>query len=89
MRDLPRRGRHGRAEIGGRLRAPLPDFTDCAFATAEPDPDWHAVVHEGGPIRGLDRHMPAFGDALSPDEIALAVGHLRTFCKEPPGRAAT
>lgn len=63
--------------------APLPDFTDCAFSTAEPDPDWGAVVHEGGPIRGLDRHMPAFGDALSPEDIALAVGHLRTFCKEP------
>jgi hypothetical protein len=63
--------------------APLPDFSDCAFSTAEPDPDWHAVVHEGGTVRGLDRHMPAFGDALSPDDIALAIGHLRTFCKEP------
>jgi hypothetical protein len=60
----------------------LPDFSDCAFATAEPDPDWSAVVHEGGPVRGLDRHMPAFGDALSPEDIALAVGHLRTFCKQ-------
>jgi mono/diheme cytochrome c family protein len=59
---------------------PLPDFSDCAFATAEPDADGHAVVHEGGPIRGLDRHMPAFGDALSRKDIAMAVGHLRTFC---------
>ena len=63
--------------------APLPDFTDCAFATAEPDPDWQAVVHEGGPVRALDRHMPAFGDASRPSEIALAVSHLRTFCTEP------
>ena len=61
---------------------PLPDFTNCAFATAEPDPDWYAVVHEGGPVRGLDRHMPAFGDALSDEEIALAVSHVRTFCAE-------
>jgi hypothetical protein len=60
----------------------LPDFSDCAFSTAEPDPDWHAVVHEGGAIRGLDRHMPAFGDALSQADIVLAVSHLRTFCKE-------
>jgi mono/diheme cytochrome c family protein len=60
----------------------LPDFTDCAFATAESDQDWHAVVHEGGPIRGLDHHMPAFGDALSPQDIALAVGHVRTFCQD-------
>ena len=62
--------------------APLPDFTDCAFATAEADVDWFSVVHEGGPVRGLDRHMPAFGDALSPDEIALAVSHVRTFCPD-------
>jgi mono/diheme cytochrome c family protein len=62
--------------------APLPDFTNCAFATAEPDPDWEAVVHEGGPVRGLDRHMPAFGEALSREDIALAVSHLRTFCTE-------
>ena len=45
--------------------------------------DWFSVVHEGGPVRGLDRHMPAFGDALSPDEIALAVSHVRTFCPDP------
>jgi mono/diheme cytochrome c family protein len=63
--------------------APLPDFTDCAFATAEPDPDWQAVVHEGGPIRGLDRHMPAFGEALTAEEIARAVTHLRQFCGDP------
>jgi mono/diheme cytochrome c family protein len=59
---------------------PLPDFTDCAFATAEPDPDWFAVVHEGGPIRGLGRQMPAFGDALSRDEITRVLGYVRTFC---------
>ena len=28
-------------------------------------------------------HMPAFGDALSAEEIGLAVRHLRTFCTEP------
>jgi mono/diheme cytochrome c family protein len=59
---------------------PLPDFTDCAFASAEPDPDWFAVIHEGGPVRGLDRHMPAFGSVLSAAEISLAIGHVRTFC---------
>ena len=65
------------------FEAPLPDFTDCAFATGEPDPDWFAVVHEGGPVRALDRHMPAFGDALSPDDIRLAISHIRTFCTDP------
>lgn len=62
---------------------PLPDFTDCAFATAEADIDWIAVVHEGGRIRGLSRRMPAFGDALTPEQIASAVGYVRHFCSEP------
>jgi mono/diheme cytochrome c family protein len=65
------------------FEAALPDFSDCAFATGEPDPDWFAVVHEGGPVRALDRHMPAFGDALSPEDIRLAISHIRTFCPDP------
>ena len=75
-------GRGSQKSVVG-FDVPLPDFSDCAFATAEPDPDWRAVVHEGGPVRGLDHHMPAFGDALTAQDIALAVGHLRTFCREP------
>ena len=55
---------------------PLPDFTDCSFATPEPLADWYAVIHEGGPIRGLDRHMPAFGDALSAEDIERVIRHL-------------
>ncbi|RPJ81890.1 MAG: hypothetical protein EHM18_16350, partial [Acidobacteria bacterium] len=30
---------------------PVPDFTDCSFATREPDSDWVAVGHAGGPAR--------------------------------------
>lgn len=63
--------------------ADLPDFTDCAFSSAEADLDWYSVVHEGSPIRALGHHMPAFGDALSSTDIELAVGHVRTFCKDP------
>jgi mono/diheme cytochrome c family protein len=70
-----------RAVVG--FEVPLPDFSDCAFATGEPDPDWYAVIHEGGQVRALDRHMPAFGDALAPGEIRLAVAHIRTFCDNP------
>jgi mono/diheme cytochrome c family protein len=61
---------------------PLPDFTDCAFATAEADVDWQAVAHEGGRIRGLDRHMPAFGDALTAAQIAAVIGYVRHFCAD-------
>ncbi len=61
---------------------PLPDFTDCSFATREPDADWIAVAHEGGPVRGFARMMPSFGQAMAPGEIELAVAHIRTFCTD-------
>jgi hypothetical protein len=60
----------------------IPDFTDCSTNTVEPLADWAAVVHRGGPIRALDRHMPAFGDALTPDQIEQAVKHIWTFCED-------
>ena len=67
----------------GGLRRAAADFSDCAFASGEPDPDWQAVVHQGGPVRALDRHMPAFGEALSADDIAAVVSHLRgNFCAD-------
>ena len=58
-----------------------PDFTDCSFATREPDADWLAVSHAGGPARGFSRLMPAFGDALSRTQLADALRHIRTFCR--------
>ncbi len=60
----------------------LPDFTDCEFASREPDPDWYAVIHEGGPVRAFGRMMPAFGDALTEDEIHSILRHVRTFCTD-------
>jgi len=61
---------------------PLPDFTECNFATREPVSDWIAVAHQGGPVRGFSHVMPSFGAALGEDEIALAVAHIRTFCPD-------
>lgn len=70
----------GRTETELGFDNPLPDFTDCDFASREPDGDWTAIIHEGGPIRGFNRIMPAFGDALSDDEIESVVLRLRAFC---------
>lgn len=74
------------AEVGFALPLPnghaFPDFTDCPTNTVEPLGDWVAVATRGGPVRGLDRHMPAFGDALSPDQIEKAVKHLWSFCTD-------
>ncbi len=61
---------------------PLPDFTDCSFATREPNADWLSVAHEGGPARVFSKLMPAFGDALSGDELERILNHIRSFCPE-------
>jgi mono/diheme cytochrome c family protein len=60
----------------------VPDFTDCGFATVEPDADWMAVSHDGGPARGFDRRMPAFGSALSDAELQQILDHIRGFCTD-------
>lgn len=66
------------AELG--FDDPLPDFTDCDVAAREPNADWAAIVHRGGPVRAFSRRMPAFAEALSPEEIDAAVEYLRQFC---------
>jgi len=60
----------------------MPDFSDCSFATREPDADWYAIIHDGGPIRVFNRMMPAFGEALSPEEMHRILDHVRTFCSD-------
>jgi mono/diheme cytochrome c family protein len=60
---------------------PLPDFSDCDFATREPDQDWYYVIAEGGPARGFSRMMPAFGDALTDAQTRKILDHVRTFCR--------
>ena len=62
---------------------PLPDFTDCQFASREPDADWLAVVHDGGPARAFGRMMPAFDGAMTLDQMQAIVSHVRTLCTEP------
>lgn len=78
-------GFDGRGEAAREALLPVqpPDFTDCKFATPEPNRDWLATTHEGGPARGFNRLMPAFDEVLHDDEIASVVQYLRTFCKEP------
>jgi mono/diheme cytochrome c family protein len=61
---------------------PIPDFTVCAFATPEPDADWVAIVHQGGPVRAFDRRMPAFGGALTEQQIRQTITYVRTLCSD-------
>lgn len=64
------------------FETPVPDFSDCRFGPREGDVDWFGVVHDGGPARGFSRMMPAFGDALTDEEIRRVVDYLRTFCDQ-------
>jgi mono/diheme cytochrome c family protein len=73
-----------RAVLGFDADVNVPDLRDCAFATAEPTADWFAVVHEGGPTRGLNRMMPAYGGALRDEEIRRVVDYARGFCSRLP-----
>jgi hypothetical protein len=61
---------------------PLPDFTDCSFASREPDADWFVVTHQGGPSRGFDQSMPAFYEGFTDEQIEMSVSYLRTFCTD-------
>jgi mono/diheme cytochrome c family protein len=61
---------------------PIPDFTDCSFATPEPDADWLAIAHDGGTVRAFDRRMPAFGGALSEGALVRVIEYLRGFCQD-------
>lgn len=78
-------GGDGRGRTSSELgfSTPVPDFTDCDFANREPDGDWGAIIHQGGPVRGFDRMMPAFGEALTQAEIEAVLLHVRGFCRNP------
>ncbi len=39
-------------------------------------------MHNGGPTRAFSRMMPAFGDALSDEQIERVVGYVRTLCTD-------
>ncbi|MBI4472547.1 MAG: cytochrome c, partial [Acidobacteria bacterium] len=70
-----------RAKVG--FDTPLPDFADCSFTSREPDADWLAITHEGGPVRGFSETMPSSRDALSEQEIQKVLDYIRGFCTNP------
>lgn len=70
----------GKAQSIVGFDTPIPDFTDCSFATPEPDADWMAVMHDGGPARAFDRRMPAFGEAVTDPDLQQILDYTRGFC---------
>lgn len=77
---LDGRGMRTPAEVGFDL--PMPNFTDCSFASREANADWSAIVHQGGPVRAFSRVMPALGDAFTDEQIDAAIAHIRSFCAD-------
>lgn len=76
-------GEDGRGQVEGlELEVPPPDFTDCSFNSREPRKDWKAVVAHGGPARGLSWSMPAWGEAISEEQIDLILDYIKTFCTD-------
>lgn len=59
-----------------------PDFTESSFASREPAADWAGVVTHGGPIRAFDQMMPAFGDALTREEIDAILAYVQTLYED-------
>ena len=60
----------------------FPDFTRCDQTTAEINTGYKDVITNGGPSHGFSQIMPAFGEALSSQEIDDLVAHLREFCRQ-------
>ncbi|MGZ5479367.1 MAG: c-type cytochrome [Candidatus Aminicenantales bacterium] len=78
----------GRSRSRVGFDVPLPDFTDPDFASREANHDWAGIARNGGPSRGFSEIMPSFRDALTLDEIALAVGYIKSLHEDrswPPG----
>ena len=72
----------GAAAVQVGLPITPPDFTESRFASREPKADWAGIVTLGGPVRGFDRLMPAFGDALTREEIDLILDYMQTLYED-------
>jgi len=73
---------------GFKQPSSFPDLTNCYQTTSELNNDYRAIVTNGGPYRGFSQIMPAFKDALTPEQIDEVVRYVRTFCHNrnwPPG----
>jgi mono/diheme cytochrome c family protein len=71
-----------RSLIGFEPPETFPDFTRCDQTTPEENIAWKAMIRDGGPTRGFSQIMPAFGDALTREQIDAVVGYLRSLCRD-------
>ncbi len=60
----------------------FPDFSACDQTTPEWDVDYKATITQGGHGRGFSPIMPSFSEALTPQQIDMVIGYLRSFCRD-------
>lgn len=58
------------------------DFTDCQAMAHESDEMFFKIIKEGGPSTGHSPLMPAWGGALSDQQISDLVEYIRALCKK-------
>lgn len=70
------------------FKPPPADLTDPLFNSREPAADWFLVIKHGGSSIGLSQQMPAYGEALSDQQIEELVQFLKQMVdtsRFPPG----
>jgi mono/diheme cytochrome c family protein len=92
MNCAPCHGANGRMNpehpLHASFKSPPADFREPRFNSMEPSADWFMVTKYGGTPMGLSDQMPAYGDALTDEEIEAVVAHLKTLADTenyPPG----
>ncbi|MEE4238964.1 MAG: cytochrome c [Anderseniella sp.] len=54
-------------------------FSDALFNSREPASTWKMVITHGGPAMGFSEAMPAFGGALSEQDIDSVLSYIKTM----------
>ncbi len=55
------------------------NFSDPLFNSREPASDWKTVITHGGPALGFSAQMPAFGTALTEEDIDSTLAYIKTL----------
>lgn len=64
------------------------DLSDPLFSSREPAADWALVIEHGGAPIGLSSQMPAFGQALTAEQIDALLAYVKSLAdtrRYPPG----
>ena len=58
------------------------DYTNCKKMAADSDATLFKIIKGGGQGAGKSKDMPAWGEALTDQEIHDLVAYVRSFCKK-------